>query len=62
MGSWKLRKGKVYLKQQTTLADLNYSVEKQGLSQIMNSHESEEMGSLRGSQNSEGHKESNVPE
>lgn len=44
MGCWKLGKGKVYLKEQTTLADLNYSAEKQDWSQTMKSHESEAVG------------------
>lgn len=54
MGSWKLKKRKVYLKQQTALADRNYSVEKQVWSQIMKSHESEAMRSLQGSQRARG--------
>lgn len=44
MGCWKLGKGKVYLKEQTTLADLNYSAEKQDWSQTMKSHEIEAVG------------------
>lgn len=62
MGCWKLRKGKVHVKEQTTPADLNYSAEKQGWSQTVKCQESEAVGVQRGIQNSEGHKESNVPE
>ena len=62
MGCWKLRKGEVHVKEQTTLADLNYSAEKQDWSQTVKRHESEAVGVQRGIQNSEGHKESNVPE
>jgi len=62
MCCWKLRKGEVHVKEQTTLADLNYSAEKQDWSQTVKSHESEAVGVQRGIQNSEGHKESSVPD